>query len=307
MAAVLLAVVVVAVSLAAAVSPGPVVLPPPIDLAVRGTDPVFVGAGDIASGPSGERGGDQATALLLDAIVAANPGRVTVFAAGDLAYESGTVSEFASNYDPTWGRQRAITRPIPGNHEYHTADAADYFAYWEATAGDPAMGYYAYDLGAWRIYALNSEIAHGAGSMQEQWLRADLAAHPTRCALAYTHHPRFSSGTHGSDPGISALWQALVDGGAELMLAGHDHNYQRFEPQTAAGVLDPAHGVRQWVVGTGGVGHYEIDRPIPNTVSHDDQTYGVLLLTLHPTSYDFAFVPVAGRLFRDSGEGLACH
>jgi hypothetical protein len=267
-----------------------------------------VGAGDIAASPSGTNGPDQATSLLLDAIVAANPGRVTVFVAGDNAYDNGALSDYTAYYDPTWGRHKAITRPVPGNHEYQTAGAAGYFAYFGAAAGDPAIGYYAYDLGTWRIYALNSEVPHGAGSAQEQWLRADLAAHAsTACVAAVWHRPRFSTASHGSDPGMSPLFQALYDYNAEIVLTGHDHNYQRFAPQTAGGVLDTARGIRQWVVGTGGRSPYVFTTPIANTEAFNTSTYGVLKLTLHAASYDFQFVPVAGSSYTDSGTNIACH
>jgi len=276
--------------------------PPP------GTDPMLVGAGDIAYSPSGRSGPDEATALLLDGIVAANPGLVTVFTAGDNAYENGSTTDYASYYDPTWGRLKTITKPVPGNHEYQTAGAAGYYGYFGSAAGDPAKGYYAYDLGAWRLYALNSELPHGAGSTQELWLRADLAAHTsTACVAAYWHRPRFSSGSHGSDSSFSAFWQALYDYNAEVVLAGHDHNYQRFAPQNASGARDDARGLREFVVGTGGAGFYSFSTPIANTEAWNASTHGVLKLTLHATSYDFQFVPIAGQTYTDSGTGVACH
>lgn len=273
-----------------------------------GGDPILVGAGDIATSPSGPNGTDEATAKLLDAIVLANPGRVTVYVAGDNAYENGSASEYANYYHPTWGRHKAITKPVPGNHEYQTSGASGYFNYFGAAAGTPGQGYYAYDLGTWRIYALNSEIAHGAGSTQEQWLRADLAAHQgTACMAAYWHKPRFSSGNHGNNSSTSALWQALYDFNAEIVLTGHDHNYQRFAPQTASGTRDDARGIRQWVVGTGGRSFYSFSNPISNTDAYNTNTHGVLKLTLHATSYDFEFVPIAGKTYTDTGTGLACH
>jgi hypothetical protein len=259
--------------------------------------------------PSGRSGPDEATALLLDAVVAANPGRVTGFVARDNAYDSGTLTEYNAYYDPTWGRHKAITKPVPGNHEYNTSGASGYYAYFGAAAGDPSKGYYAYDLGAWRVYALNSEIAHGAGSAQEQWLRTDLAAHAsTQCVAAYWHRPRFSTANHGSDPGMAALFQALYDFNAELVVTGHDHNYQRFAPMTAAGVADPARGIRQWVVGTGGrSSFYSFTTPIANTEAWNTNTHGVLKLTLHASSYDFQFMPVAGSTYTDQGTNIACH
>jgi len=257
---------------------------------------VFVGAGDIATGG----GNDEATARLLDGIAG------TVFTLGDNVYSNGTAAEFAERYEPTWGRHKARTRPVPGNHDYGTSGAAGYFGYFGAAAGDPTKGYYSYDLGDWHIVALNSEIDVGAGSTQEQWLRSDLAASTKTGTLAYWHRPRFSSGAHGSSTRTTALWQALYDYNAEIVLVGHDHNYQRFAPQTAAGVADPARGIRQFVVGTGGAGLYDFSTPIANTEAYNVNTHGVLKLTLHPGRYDWQFVPVAGKTYTDSGSA-ACH
>ncbi|PYP94188.1 MAG: hypothetical protein DMD34_09500, partial [Gemmatimonadetes bacterium] len=209
---------------------------------------VFVGAGDIADC---SLNGDSFTANLLDTI----PG--TVFVAGDNAYPDGSSTDYANCYAPTWGRQKARTRPIPGNHEYGTAGAAGYFGYFGAAAGDPSKGYYSYDLGDWHIIALNSNVAHAAGSLQEQWLRADLAASTKRCTLAYLHHPLFSSGSL-ADSSTRILWQDLYSAGAEIVVAGHEHNYQRFAPQTAKGVADPSSGIREFIVGTGGEGRFGV-------------------------------------------------
>ena len=270
-------------------------------------DPVLVGAGDIASCDST---GDEAAADLLDAIFSAGaPGNV--FTAGDNAYNSGTADEFASCYDASWGRYRQITRPAPGNHDYNTVGASGYFGYFSDVAGDPSKGYYSYDLGAWHIIVVNSNCWEvggcGAGSPQEQWLRADLAAHPAICTLAYWHHPRFSSGLHGSSTSVQAIWQALYDYGAEVVINGHDHNYERFAPQDPNGVADPDRGIRQFVVGTGGMSHYAFPgAPIANSELRNDDTSGVLKLTLHPSSFDWQFVPVAGKTFTDSGS-QSCH
>ena len=259
---------------------------------VPAADPVLVGAGDIASCSSS---GDEATANLIAAI----PG--TVFTAGDNAYESGTTSEFTNCYNPSWGRFKARTMPDPGNHEYNTAGGTGYYAYFGAAAADPSKGYYSYNLGAWHIIALNGEINHAAGSPQEVWLRQDLAANPTACTLAIWHEPLFSSGsTHGSDPGFKALWQALYDFHADLVVNGHEHNYERFAPQTPAGVA-AANGIREFVVGTGGRSHYPFGSALANSQVRNGTTYGVLKLTLHATSYDWQFVPVAGQTFSDSG------
>ncbi len=257
-------------------------------------DPILVGAGDIADCKSN---GDEATANLLDGI----PG--TVFTTGDNAYPDGTAGEFSDCYDASWGRHKDRTYPSPGNHDYHTDDAAGYFAYFGARAGEPGKGYYSYDLGTWHIIVLNSNIPVKAGSPQEQWLRADLTTHPVACTLAYWHHPRFSSSSaHGSSASMQPLWQALYDYGADVILAGHDHTYERFALQDPSGVADPARGIRQFVIGTGGNGHYDFANPIANSEVQNSDTYGVLKLTLHPNSYSWEFVPEEGKTFTDSGE-----
>lgn len=259
---------------------------------------VLVGAGDIADCTSD---GDEQTALLLDSISG------TVFTTGDNAYSSGTDSQFARCYAPSWGRQKARTRPAPGNHDYRTADAGPYFAFYGVQAGDSGRGYYSYNLGAWHIVSLNSNIDMKAGSEQERWLQTDLAATQARCVLAYWHHPRFSSGTeHGSLAKTAPLWQALYDHGAEVALAGHEHNYERFAPQTASGAADSARGLREFVVGTGGADHYPFGPPIANSEVRNGDTWGVLKLTLLPDSYRWRFVPVSGKTFTDSGSAT-CH
>ena len=258
----------------------------------------LVGAGDIASCDSS---GDEATAALLAAI----PG--TVFTSGDNAYVSGSAAEYTSCFDPSWGQFKARTRPVPGNHEYLTAGAAGYFGYFGVAAGDPATGYYAYDLGGWRIYALNSNCSAiggcGKDSPQELWLRADLAAHPTACVGAIWHHPLFSSGEHGTNTAVRPLWQALQDAGAELVINGHDHDYERFAVQTASGTASPA-GLLEYVVGTGGKSHYTFAAPVANSIVRNDSTYGVLKVTLRSNGWDWQFVPVAGGSFTDSGAAV---
>ncbi len=267
----------------------------------RDSDPVLIGAGDIASCNST---GDEATAKLLDSTSG------TIFLAGDDAYESGTAQQFAECYDPSWGRFKDRTRPAVGNHEYLTHKAEPYFNYFGAAAGDPNKGYYSYELGKWHIVVINSNCSQiggcEAGSPQEQWLRDDLRAHPTACTLAYWHHPRFSSGEHGSTVAMQPIWQALYDNGAEVVLSGHDHDYERFAPQDAHGVADPARGIREFVVGTGGKNYYPIGAPIANSEVRNAFTFGVIKLTLHPTSYDWEFIPEAGKTFTDAGHGV-CH
>jgi hypothetical protein len=259
-------------------------------------------AGDVASCSSA---GDEATAALLGA----NAG--TVIIPGDIAYENGSMTDFNNCFNPSWGPYKSRMKPAPGNHEYNTTGATGYYGYFGAAAGDPAKGYYAYDLGTWRMYALNSNCASiggcGAGSAQEQWLRADLAANPRQCVGAYWHHPLFSSGEHGSSPAIQPLFQALYDYNADLVLVGHDHDYERFAPQTATGVADAARGIREFVVGTGGRSHY----PFPfgfvaNSQAANADTFGLLKLTLTATGYSWQFLPEAGKTFADSGSA-SCH
>jgi acid phosphatase type 7 len=257
-----------------------------------------VGAGDIAEC---DDNADEATAKLLDGI----PG--TVFTTGDNAYDEGTHSEFARCYNQSWGRHKARTRPVPGNHDYRTGDADGYFDYFGAAAGDPSKGYYSYDLGAWHVVALNSNISMSSGSSQERWLKADLAASTKRCTVALWHHPRFSSGSrHGNDARSEAVWDVLYDAGAELVLVGHEHNYERFAPQTGSGRADPARWVREFVVGTGGRSYYPFGSPEPNSEVRNTGTFGVLKLTLSDGSYTWEFVPVAGKSFTDRGTDT-CH
>jgi len=266
-----------------------------------GNGPVLLAAGDIASCSST---GDEATAALLAGL----PG--TVITLGDNVYESGTSSEFASCYDPSWGAQLGRTRPSPGNHDYGTGGAGGYFAYFGAAAGDPGRGYYSYDLGGWHVVSLNSNcstVSCAPGGAQETWLRADLAAHPAACTVAYWHHPRFSSGTvHGSSTTVQPLWQALYDFGADLVLQGHEHNYERFGPLDPSGRIDAARGIRSFVAGTGGRSHYGFGSAIAGSEVRNGTAFGVLAITLRPTAFDWQFVPVAGQSFTDSGSA-ACH
>jgi acid phosphatase type 7 len=267
------------------------------------TDPVLVGAGDIATCSST---GDEATANLLDNIAG------TVVTLGDNAYSNGTLAEYTDCYGPSWGRHLARTKPSPGNHEYNTLNATGYYGYYGAAAGDPGKGYYSYDVGAWHIIVLNSNsscttISCAAGSAQDTWLRNDLANHSNVCTLAYWHHPRFNSGaSHGNNTAVSNFWDALHLYGADVILNGHEHVYERFAPQTPAALADPTTGIRQFTVGTGGASHYTFGTIQPNSEVRNGDTFGVLKLTLHATTYDWQFVPVAGGTFTDSGTGN-CH
>ena len=274
----------------------------------------LVAAGDIACDPASDsfNGGAGTTGnchmrATADLIAAAKPDAVLVL--GDNQYERGTLSQFKNSFDLSWGRFKSLIRPAVGNHEYLTSGAAGYFDYFGARAGERGKGYYSYDVGAWHIVALNSNCGEvggcGTGSAQEKWLRADLAANPKKCTLAYWHHPRFSSGEHGSNSSMSALWRVLYDAGAEVVLSGHDHDYERFAPQDASGHAD-ARGLRQFVVGTGGKSHYAFKAVKANSQVRRSDTYGVLNLTLKASSYTWKFMPEAGKSFSDSGSS-SCH
>jgi hypothetical protein len=279
----------------------PTPTPQPNVTPAAGSDPTLLAAGDIADC---DADGDEATAALLDHL----PGIVA--ALGDTVYDSGTAHEFAQCYDPTWGRHKRRTRPAVGNHEYLTSGAAGYFGYFGAAAGDPTQGYYSYELSAWHIVVLNSNCSKVGGchqgSPQEQWLREDLAANPTACTLAYWHHPRFSFGKYDDNEATRRLWQVLTEHGAEVVLTGHDHNYQRYAPQNADGTRDDARGIRQFVVGTGGKSDYPLGTPPPNVEAFNGETFGILQLSLHATSYDWQFIPIAGQSFTDAGSA-DCH
>jgi hypothetical protein len=280
-------------------SPTPTTGPSPTPTATSSPTPpfaaaVFVGAGDIADC---SRPQDEATAQLLDNI----PG--TVFTVGDNAYPIGSAANFTNCYEPTWGRHKARTRPAVGDNEYDTPGAAGHFNYFGAAAGDPDKGYYSYDLGAWHIIVLNSNCSQVGGcepdSPQGQWLQADLAANPSSCILAIHHEPLFSSS--GGDSDLRDFWVPLYEAGADIVLSGHRHNYERFAQQNPDGVADPGRGIRQFVVGTGGASLSSFGSTAPNSQVRNNNTHGVLKLTLHPTSYDWQFIPIAGQTFTDSG------
>jgi len=284
-----------------------------LTVTVAAPAPVILAAGDIGDC---DRTSDDATGALLDTI----PG--TVMPLGDNAYVSGTPSEYANCYDPAWGRVKNRTRPVPGNHDYYnpgpTKNADGYFGYFGAAAGPDKKGYYDFTLGSWLIIVLNTGTENGdsikAGSAQEQWLRAELASHSQQCTLALWHHPQFTTvtGRPFIRPETTPLFQALYDGGVDLLLTGHDHTYQRFAPMRADGTADAAFGVRQITAGTGGgEGLYGFGPVTPNLEvragNGEDPTFGVLKLTLHDSSYDWKFIPAPGfGSFTDSGTGN-CH
>ena len=263
-------------------------------------DPVLAAAGDIADCTSPN---DEATASLLGTM----PG-ATVATLGDNAYPDGATSDYKNCYNPSWGLYKAKTLPAVGNHEYATAGASGYFGYFGAAAGDPTKGYYSYELGSWHVVVLNSNCAEVGGcsstSPQAQWLRADLAAHPSACTLAYWHAPRFTSTYPSTSTG--AFWQALYQAKAEVVLNGHMHNYERFAEQSPGGLAKPGVGIREFVVGTGGEATHPFNTIAANSEVRNGSTFGVLKLTLHAGSYDWKFLPVAGRSFTDSGT-TKCH
>jgi hypothetical protein len=290
--------------------------PDALATAVRSPPARVAAAGDIACDPDGTgfNGGKgtettchmNATADLLEA-----GDYDAVLTLGDNQYNSGTASEFEDSYDPSWGRVKGITYPSVGNHEYGTPGASGYFDYFGEAAGDPDEGYYSFDVGSWHVIALNSNCAKveggcRAGSPQERWLRADLAAHPAACTAAFWHHPRFSSGHEGNSNFVRAFWKDLYRGGAELVLSGHSHDYERFAPQDQRGRLKRQLGVRQFVVGTGGSFFTGFHEPVANSKVRNNNTFGVLELRLSARSYTWRFVPEAGRSFTDSGS-TACH
>jgi alkaline phosphatase len=267
---------------------------------VTRTDPVLVGAGDIA-----ECGvnGDEQTAALIDRV------RGHVFTVGDLAYPNGSDRDFAECYGPSWGRHKArTTLPVAGNHEYYSTDAEPFFDYFGARS-NPGLGYYSRDIGAWHVVVLNSNcdfVGCDRDSAQLAWLADDLARSDAHCTLALFHHPRFSSGRYRDDDDVSAFWELLYYEGAEMVLNGHDHNYERFGPQRPDGRSDPAHGMTQIVVGTGGGELRDTGKAASNSMVRTGTTHGVLKLVLRDRSADWTFLPVKSGGFTDSGS-LACH
>lgn len=270
------------------------------DAAERGV--TVVAAGDIADcGDDGTQFPNAArTAQLIQ------PDDAVVLTLGDHAYPLGAPESFTNCFGGTWGQVRERIRPSPGNHDYMTTDATGYFGYFGAAAGPARRGYYSFDLGGWHFISLNSNVEAGVGSPQYEWLKADLAAATDAlCTIAYWHHPVFTSGPHGNDPRMAALWELLHAAGVEIVLAGHDHIYERFAPQDARGNADPERGVRAFTAGTGGAQLYSIRAVKPNSEFRDNRNFGVLRLTLFKDSYRWAFVPVVGAP-RDEGSDR-CH
>ena len=286
-------------------------------------DPVIAVGGDIACPP-----GRTASATSCDQgktgdlLTAINPNYVLPL--GDSQYDNGTSAEYTGSYAVTgWGTDKAISRPAAGNHEYHTPGGADYYSYFGANAGDPTKGYYSWDVSGpnnsfrWHLIALNSECAVlgggsissgcGVGSTQEAWLKSDLAANQNVCTIAYWHRPQFSSSTTTpSTTSYTAFWNDLYNAGADIVLNGHAHDYERFDPQTGSGAADSAKGLREFVVGTGGKDFQTIGPGIANSVVRNADSFGVMKLTLHANTYDWQFVAASGYTLADAGTGT-CH
>ena len=262
--------------------------PPPV------TTAIVLAAGDI-----GECGfGALETGRLLDNLAG------TVLVLGDVAYMHGSFANFRDCYDPAWGRHKDRTRPVPGNHEYETPGASGYYDYFGGLAGNRGQGYYAFTAGQWRLIALNSEVPMSAGSAQINWLRDELQTNPSTCTLAYWHRPLYSSGANGPNPDTRLLWSTLIEFGAEVVLNGHDHMYEVFNHQDAQGRPDPVNGLRQFTVGTGGARLTNPGPPRPNSAVRSAASYGVLQLTLQPTSYSWEFKPVNTNVSGDTGQGI---
>jgi hypothetical protein len=285
---------------------------PPGGPSGSGGDAVIYAAGDIACAPGSAQTSTKCREMRTSDIIVSGGDAARVLALGDLQYNSASLSNLRNSYDRSWGRLKAITSPAVGNHE---GSASGYFDYFNGTgisfgpAGTRGKGYYSYGLGSWHLIALNSNcsrVACNAGSAQEAWLRADLAAHPRACTLAYWHHPRFSSGHDGDGTFMQDIWSTLYNAGVDVVLVGHSHNYERLAPMNASGGLDRARGIREFVVGTGGAFFTGVSSARPNSEVRQNNTYGVLKMILRPASYDWRFVPEAGKTFSDSGS-QACH
>jgi hypothetical protein len=275
--------------------------------------PVVMAAGGIACSPgdpSFHDGAGTATACRAratsDLAITASP--TALLALGDVQYGTGSLAEYQTSFDRTWGRLRSVLHAVPGREEWEAGgrEADIFFAYFGLAAGEPGRAYYSFDLGSWHLVALNTNLDVEPGSAQERWLRADLAANRSRCILAFSYRPRFSSGELGASRSLTALWQVLYDFRADVVLAGGDHHYERFRPQSPDGSAATSHGIRQFVVGTGGASHGATGRRAVNSEVVNNDTFGLLRLDLQQASYDWRFVPEAGKQFTDAGRG-SCH
>jgi hypothetical protein len=271
----------------------------------QSSDPVLVGAGDIARCDDFQFQRNQGTANLIDSI----PG--TVFAVGDLVYPDPSGNYFAKCFAPTWGRFRNRMIPTAGNHEFNPPGSLGYYSYLGRVAGDPLKGWYSFNLGAWHVIVLSAECDKIGGctatSPEGQWLQSDLTANPAVCTLALWHEPLYSSDTAAVSTSVQPFWQILYNAGADLVVNGHAHHYERWAPQDPYGNLDPTRGIREILAGTGGNPPGCISKTLaPNEEVLFCSTNGVLKLTLHATSYDWQFIPIAGETATDSGT-TSCH
>lgn len=292
-----------------------------VQMVAAASDPVIAAAGDIACDPANSNFNSgngttnncrqKSTSNLL-----VNTGLTAVLDLGDNQYECGGYQAFLKSYDLSWGRVKSITHPSVGNHEYLTSggtnctsNAAGYFKYFGSAAGSSGKGYYSFNVGSWHLISLNTQCSQvggcGSGSDQYNWLKSDLAANTNKCTLAFWHIPLFSSGGRAGS-NSKPFWQLLYNSNADLILNGHDHIYERFAPQNPSGGADSTRGIREFVVGTGGANHTSIDSVAANSQVRNTSTFGVLRVTLHANSYDWKFVPEAGKTFTDSGTGT-CH
>ncbi len=277
---------------------------------------VMIGVGDIAACGSN---GAELTAKVVDSVLKADSvAKVDdmVFTLGDNAYPSGSASDFARCFAPTWGdsskRIMKKIHPTPGNHEHNTSGAAPYYQYFGSAAGSSKKGYYSYDIGAWHAIVINSELIVNPAfndadrKAQEDWLRSELKGVQKKCTLAYWHHPRFSSGWHGDDASLQTIWQELYDGGVDLILNGHDHEYERFLPQNPFAVKDTLKGMVEIVAGTGGGDLRGFrGKPDPNMAAQIQGHFGVLKLTLGKEEWRSAFIETNGRVWDPAGG--KCH
>jgi hypothetical protein len=295
----------------------PTPTPPPVTVAAAGN----IACDPLTPGYNGGAGSADACHMRQTSDLLLSQKFDAVLALGDNQYECGSLTAYQQVFEPTWGRVKALIHPVLGNHDYASplpgtacdpaAQPTGYFQYFGAAAGPSPAGYYSFNLGAWHLVALNANcmrVPGGcvAGSAQELWLRGDLAANKTKCTLAFMHHPRVSSSYSDNLTEVQPLWQALYDAGAELVLTGHDHVYERLAPIDPTGRRDDVRGLREFIVGTGGFGHHPFFTVHPASEVRNNDTFGVLKLELQATSYAWQFLAEAGRTFTDAGTAV-CH
>lgn len=264
-------------------------------------------AGDIADCrkmPAAESHAAETAALIATRL--ANDKNAAVLTVGDHTYPVGLLSEFYDCYDKTWGQFKARTHPAPGNHEYYTPEASGYYGYFTEPNDTGRRSYYSVEIGTWHVVSLNSNLREHAYAAQLAWLKEDLAKHPATCTLAYWHHPVFSSGGHGNNSFMKETWKILEDANADVILSGHDHDYERFAPQNVSGERDDQYGMREFIIGTGGAYLTPMFLRKENSEIRNNTTFGVLKMVLKEDSYEWEFLPVAGSTFTDRGSGK-CH